>query len=851
MSGGYDHGAIEKKWQAYWEKNRTFHTPNPGDKDFDPKKPKYYVLDMFPYPSGSGLHVGHAVGYIGTDIVARKKRMEGFNVLHPMGWDAFGLPAEQYAIQTGQQPRQTTETNSANFRRQLKLIGLSYDWGREINTSDPKYYKWTQWLFLKLYEKGLVYQKEEWVWWCDDLKTVLANEEVINGRSERGNFPCIRKPLKQWVFKITAYADRLLQDLDLLDWPHSIKKQQQDWIGKSEGAEVMFQVEGTKVWITVYTTRPDTIFGANALVLSPEHPVTATLVKTGANKALNDYVAEALIKSERDRKSGDVKTVSGVETGAFAINPFIPESDKRHRIPIYVADYVLSGYGTGALMSVPAHDERDFAFAKHFNLPITTVVKPDDASIDPRETCYAGDGTLQNSFFIDGMRVPQAIERVIQEVEKRKIGKRSVKYKLRDWLFSRQRYWGEPFPLYTKADGSILPARYDELPITLPEMKDFKPSDDGSAPLARAKDWVYVKDPKTGEILQRITDTMPGWAGSCWYYLRFMDPTNDREWCADDAAKYWGMVDLYVGGASHAVMHLLYARFWHKVFYDLKLVPHPEPFKRLFNQGMVTAFAFKDKTGRLVTSDEAENRGNVWYRKGTDEEITRFITKMAKSLKNVTNPDDVIAEYGADTLRVYEMFMGPLDDEKPWTDEGIIGSSKFMSRVWNLVTAEKSSGGGEDTAKIERALNRCLKRIDDSFASFNFNTAVAAGMEFLNLAQDHASAMTKTQAEKFVLMLSPFAPHICEELWEKLGHKTSVAHEKWPQVDPNMLEEQTFELVIQVNGKLRKRVMVAKGLPEEEMKKLSLAQLGDSVDAAKIARVIVVPNRLVNVVVKG
>lgn len=854
----YSHELIESKWQEIWEKNHTFRTLLP---EVETSKPKYYVLDMFPYPSGSGLHVGHAAGYIGTDIIARKKRMEGYNVLHPMGWDAFGLPAEQYAIQIGQHPQKTTEINAANFRRQLKLIGLSYDWSREINTSDVSYYKWTQWLFLKLYEKGLVYEKEEPVWWCEDLKTVLANEEVINGRSERGNHPCVRRPLKQWMVKITSYADRLLEDLTLLDWPHSIKKMQQEWIGKSEGAEIDFQLENSKDSITVFTTRPETIFGITAIVLSPEHLLSRDLATKANNPNIGAYIDSAVNRSERQRKK-ETKEITGVFTQKYALHPLLNKNDPRARIPIYIADYVLSNYGTGAIMSVPAHNEHDFQFANIFNLPIITVIWPKESKPE-NSGCYEGDGVLKNSLFLDGKTTEEGRSIVIKEMEKLRIGKSRIRYRLRDWLFSRQRYWGEPFPLSYHQDGSVTPVSENELPVTLPEMSDFKPSDDGTSPLTRAKDWITYQDIETGEKLSRVTDTMPGWAGSCWYYLRFMDPHQTKECFSQEAVKYWQQVDLYVGGAAHAVMHLLYARFWHKVLYDIGLVPTPEPFKKLFNQGMITGYAYKDSTGRLIANDQVESHGQKWYSKNTGEEVQRFIAKMSKSLKNVVNPDDVIKQYGADTLRLYEMFMGPLDAEKPWSDEGITGCFRFIHRLWQLMIDDAGiirpqfnplyapSSNNQDTLIIEKALNRCLIRINDSFKNFNFNTAVAAGMEFINKAYEHPEAMNRSQGERFILMLSPFIPHLCEELWERLGHHGSLAHEHWPEVLSQYLEENTFELVIQQNGKTRKKLTVEKNLTEDELKKIACEQLHIDYNSETIAKIILVPNRLINVVIKS
>ncbi|MHB1220964.1 MAG: leucine--tRNA ligase [Gammaproteobacteria bacterium] len=852
----YKYAEVESRWQSYWEKNQTFRTFSLEESSGANSKPKYYILDMFPYPSGSGLHVGHAAGYIGTDIIARKKRMEGYNVLHPMGWDAFGLPAEQYAMQIGQHPKETTKINADNFRRQLKLIGLSYDWSREINTSDASYYKWTQWLFLKLYEKGLVYEKEESVWWCEDLKTVLANEEVIGGKSERGNHPCVRRPLKQWMIKITAYADRLLDDLEGLDWPNSIKKMQQEWIGKSEGAEINFKVMDSSESVTVFTTRPETIFGVTAIVLAPEHRLSSVLASK--NAAIQNYIENVINRSERQRQK-EVKESSGIFTGLYVLNPFMDESNSLAQIPVFIGDYVLNSYGTGAVMSVPAHNENDFQFSKAYDLPIIEVLEK-DLNTAP-DTFYEGNGKLINSGFLDGRDCSEARKLIIDEVEKRNVGKRCIRYRLRDWLFSRQRYWGEPFPLSYRKDGSVIPSHENELPITLPEMQDFKPSEDGASPLARVSDWVEYKDSSTGEQLSRVTDTMPGWAGSCWYYLRFMDPHETKECFSKKAVEYWQQVDLYVGGAAHAVMHLLYARFWHKVLYDVGLVPTPEPFKTLFNQGLITGHAYKDDTGRLVPSDQVEHRGKKWFSTVTGEEVERFVAKMSKSLKNVVNPDDVIEKYGTDTLRLYEMFMGPLDAEKPWSNEGITGSYKFINRLWNLFIDDldklkpqfairKNNPLSEKELIIERGLNRCLVRIDESFKNYNFNIAVAAGMEFINIAYEHSESMNRSQAERFILMLSPLIPHITEELWQQLGHAESLAYQKWPKVIPEYLEEATFELVIQHNGKMRKKVTVDKSLSDEEIKQLACTQLIIDFNSPNIVKMIYVPNRLVNIVVK-
>jgi leucyl-tRNA synthetase len=865
LSNAYQPAAIEPRWQQRWEAEGLFAARNPGEPGFDPGAPKYYVLDMFPYPSGSGLHVGHAVGYIGTDVVARRKRMEGCNVLHPMGWDAFGLPAEQYAIQTGKHPAETTAENTANFRSQLRKIGLSYDWAREVNTSDPRYYRWTQWLFKRLYERGLAYQSEVPVWWCEELKTVLANEEVINGRSERGNHPCVRRPLKQWMLRITAYAERLLADLDGLDWPESIKIQQREWIGRSEGARIRFGVGGLEgEGLEVFTTRPDTLWGATFMVVAPEHELLARLTTDDRRAEVEAYVAAAARKSEVERAEVD-REKTGVFTGCHALNPLMDPADPGARLPIFVADYVLAGYGTGAIMAVPGHDQRDFEYARKFDLPIREVVRPPEG-VDglAQGVCFTGDGTSVDSGPISGLPTPQAKLRTIELLVEAGAGEAQVTYKLRDWLFSRQRYWGEPFPLLHEDDGTITPVPDADLPVELPPMEDFSPSADGSAPLARASDWVGVTSPATGRPARRDTDTMPGWAGSCWYWLRFMDPSNDQAAFAPEAERYWGPVDLYVGGAAHAVMHLLYARFWHKVFYDEGLVSTPEPFQRLFNQGLITAFAYEDSTGRLVPNAEVEARGERFVRKDGDDELRQIVTKMAKQLGNVVNPDDVIAEYGADTLRVYQVFMGPLADSKPWNTRDIAGSRRFLERVWRLVVDEDGDDavrphlrvdqqGGTlegEAAELERFLNRALQRVDDSFKGFNFNTAIAALMSFVNEATRRADAVTRGQAERLLLALAPFAPHMAEELWSRLGNEGSVCVAPWPQVDARWLEDETVEIVVQVLGKVRGRIQVPADAPQAEIERAARAAVPQWLEGKQVVRTIVVPGKLVNLIAK-
>jgi leucyl-tRNA synthetase len=863
VSNVYDPQAIEPRWQSYWARTRTFRTPNPGDADFDGRRPKYYVLDMFPYPSGAGLHVGHPMGYIGTDVVARKKRMEGFNVLHPMGYDAFGLPAEQYAIQTGKHPAETTAVNIANFRRQMQLIGLSYDWERELSTADATYYRWTQWIFARLFDRGLAYQEEVPVWWCEALKTVLANEEVVNGRSERGDHPCERRPLKQWMLRITAYADRLIDELDEVDWPESVKTMQREWIGRSEGAQIDFAVAGhPDAKVRVFTTRPDTLYGATFCVLAPEHPLVKSLTTAAQRAAVEDYVRTAAAKSDLDR-TDLAKHKTGVFTGAYALNPLLDPSDPAARVPIWIADYVLASYGTGAIMCVPGHDERDFEFAKQYDLPIVRVVGAHAGDTGPIETCATAPGVAVNSPAWNGLPTAEAKKRATELLAQRGVGEAKVTYRLRDWLFSRQRYWGEPFPVYHHADGRTTRVPDSALPVELPAMTDFRPSDDGAPPLARVKEWVETTHPETGERVRRDTDTMPGWAGSCWYYLRFMDPLNTRAPFSQEAAAYWGNVDLYVGGTEHAVLHLLYARFWHKVLHDEGLVPTKEPFQRLFNQGMLTAYAYKDRTGRLVPADEVDASGEVPVLRATGEKVEQVVAKMSKSLKNVVNPDDVCREYGVDTFRLYEMFMGPLADSKPWNPRDVPGCRRFVERAWRLVVDEKGSepvranlvqpaaaplaGAALD---LERALAQALKRVDDSFAAFNFNTAVAALMQFVNEATKNVAELRRDQAERFVLALSPFAPHVAEELWQRLGHTTSVARAAWPTYDPAHLVADTIEVAVQVNGKLRGRVFVS---PEADAAALEAAARGEVAShlaSGTVRKVVVVPKRLVNFVVQ-
>jgi leucyl-tRNA synthetase len=854
----YDPRSFESRWQAHWEERGLFRAWNPGESGFDPARPKYYVLDMFPYPSGAGLHVGHPIGYIGSDIVARRKRMEGFNVLHPMGYDAFGLPAEQYAIQTGRHPAETTRSNIATFRRQLKALGLSFDWSRELATSDPAYYRWTQWIFARLFDRGLAYRTEVPVWWCEELKTVLANEEVINGRSERGGHPCVKRPLAQWMLRITAYAERLLADLEGLDWPEHVKAMQREWIGRSEGAEIDFAVAGRQELVTVFTTRPDTLYGATFLVLAPEHPLVAALTAPERRAEVEAYVRAAGAKSDLER-TDLAKEKSGVPLGTFARNPAYDAADPQARIPIWIADYVLAQYGTGAIMAVPGQDERDWEFAERFNLPIVRTVQPPAGFAGK---AYVGEGPAIHSPRWNGKGVAEARHAAIAWLEHTRQGRAKVTYKLRDWLFSRQRYWGEPFPVLHLADGTITRVRDEDLPVELPPMQDFTPSADGSPPLSRARDWVETQNPLTGQRARRDTDTMPGWAGSCWYYLRFMDPRNERAPFDSAIQAYWGSVDLYVGGVEHAVLHLLYARFWHKVLFDLGLVTTKEPFQRLFNQGLLTAFAYRDARGALVPADEVEARDGGFVRRASGERVESIVAKMSKSLKNVVNPDDVIAEYGVDTFRVYEMFMGPLGESKPWNPRDVSGSRRFLDRVWRLFVDEESdlpvredlrvaraSGAPQGEALVlERALNRTLARVDDSFQHFNFNTAIAAMMEFTNEATKRRAALTPAQAERFVRALAPFAPHLAEELWSRLGRREPLMRAGWPLPDPAYLVDDEIEVMVQVNGRLRARVKVRKDASARELEDCARGAASEFLARATVQKAVVVPGRLVNFV---
>ena len=800
----YDHKQVEKKWQQYWADNKTYRTTE------DPDKPKFYALDMFPYPSGQGLHVGHPLGYIATDILSSIKRKQGYNVLHPMGWDAFGLPAEQYALDTGNDPAEFTERNIQTFKRQMNDLGFSYDWDREINTTDPSYYKWTQWIFIQMYKKGLAYIDEVPVNWCPALGTVLSNEEVIDGLSERGNHPVERRPMRQWVLKITEYADRLLDDLDDLDWPESLKEQQRNWIGRSEGAQLTFEIEGTDETFEAFTTRPDTIFGATYAVLAPEHKLVQRITTPEQKEAVEAYVDSIKSKSDLERTELS-KEKTGVFTGAYAINPASGE-----KMPIWIADYVLASYGTGAIMAVPAHDERDYEFAKTFDLPIKEVVSGGNIE----EAAYTEDGTLVNSEFLNGLTKDEAIEKAINWFEENGKGEGKVTYRLRDWLFSRQRYWGEPIPMIHWEDGSITPVPEDELPLELPKTDNIHPSGTGESPLANIEEWVNVVDPETGMKGRRETNTMPQWAGSSWYYLRYIDPHNDEALADAEKMKEWLPVDIYVGGAEHAVLHLLYVRFWHKVLYDLGVVPTKEPFERLFNQGMILG------------------EGNI---------------KMSKSLGNVINPDDIVNSHGADTLRLYEMFMGPLDAAKEWTTEGVDGARRFLDRVWRLFMNEDGTLSdkvqGEQGGALEKVYHQTVKKVTEDYNNMHNNTAISQLMVFVNEAYK-VDRIPVDYAKGFIIMLSPVTPHLAEEIWQALGHDESLAYEPWPTYEESKLVDETVEIVVQLNGKVRAKMDVANDITKEELEKVALEndRIQEMLEGKTIRKVIAVPGRLVNIV---
>lgn len=797
----YDHQTIEKKWQKKWLDEKTFACDT---SDFS--KPKYYVLDMFPYPSGQGLHVGHPEGYTATDIIARKKRMEGYNVLHPMGWDAFGLPAEQYAIQTGHHPATFTKRNIDHFRSQIQSLGFSYDWDREINTSDPSYYKWTQWIFLQLYKKGLAYVDEIPVNWCPKLKAVLANEEVIDGKSERGGYPVIRKPMRQWVLKITAYAERLLDDLKLLDWPSSTIEMQKNWIGKSQGANVIFKIDGHDKEFTVFTTRCDTLFGATYCVMSPEHPFVDAITTPEQKEAVDAYKKVCATKSDLERTDLN-KDKTGVFTGAYAINPV-----NGVKVPIWISDYVLASYGTGAIMAVPAHDTRDYEFAKKFDLPIIQVLAGGDIS----KEAYTEDGVHMNSEWLDGLNKEDAIKKMLAWLEEHHCGEAKTTYKLRDWLFSRQRYWGEPIPIINMEDGTQRTVELDELPLELPATSNYQPNDNGESPLAHLTDWVNVEI--DGVKGKRETNTMPQWAGSCWYYLRYIDPRNNDALADPKLLEHWCPVDLYVGGAEHAVLHLLYSRFWHKVLYDIGVVPTPEPFHKLFHQGMIL---------------------------GSNGE------KMSKSRGNVVNPDEVVASHGADALRVYEMFMGPLESALPWSPKGLDGTRKWLERV-NRFYTEVAEITDSNDGKLDKVYNETVKKVSHDVDALRFNTAISQMMVFINEAYK-VKTIPREYAEGFVKMFSCFAPHLGEELWSTvLGHTDTIAYEPWPQFDESKLKEESVTVIAQVNGKVRGKFEMPVGSDEKSLQDgaLALQNVQRQLEGKEVKKIIVVKGKVVNIVAK-
>ncbi|MTI89114.1 MAG: leucine--tRNA ligase [Balneolaceae bacterium] len=840
----YKPGDIETKWQKYWLENKTFETPT------DTSKPKYYVLDMFPYPSGAGLHVGHPEGYTATDIIARYKRMNGFNVLHPIGWDAFGLPAEQYAVKTGTHPRTTTEKNINKFREQLQAIGFSYDWDREVNTTDPDYYKWTQWIFLKLYEKGLAYEDEVAVNWCPELGTVLANEEVVDGKSEVGGFPVVQKPMRQWMLKITEYAEQLLEELEELDWSESLKEMQRNWIGKSIGAEINFEVSGYDEQIKVFTTRPDTIFGATYMVLAPEHHLVDSISTDEQKEAVEAYKDEAAKKSDLDRQELS-KEKTGVFTGAYAINPANGE-----KIPVWIADYVLASYGTGAIMAVPGQDERDWEFAEKFDLPIIRTVQPDE---DFEGKAYTGEGPAINSGFLNGLNIVEAKKKTIEWLEEKGVGTKSVNYKLRDWLFSRQRYWGEPFPII-HVDGEPKPLPESELPVRLPEVDKYEPTGTGEPPLANAKDWVETTDPETGKKAIRETNTMPQWAGSCWYYLRYISPDFDGGPVDPDYENYWMPVDLYIGGAEHAVLHLLYARFWHKVLYDLGLVSTNEPFQKLVNQGMILGeMEYTNAEGEKLSDEQVEKKGDDFVLKGTDTKVEARAHKMSKSRGNVINPDHIIDEYGADSLRLYEMFMGPLEQVKPWSTKGVEGVNRFLNRVWRLLVDEDTGKIHSKVKDVEaqkkhlKPLHEAIKKVTEDIEGLRFNTAISALMIFVNEANGW-DVVPESVAKKFVKILNPFAPHITEELWRLLGHEETLAYKGWPEFNEEYLKEDAITYPVQINGKVRANISVPAEKAKDKDYVLAMAKEEEKVAKymadGNLVKEIFVPGRIVNLVVK-
>ncbi len=843
----YDPAKIEPVWQQRWDEEAVFRTPS--DPETLAARPKYYILDMFPYPSGSGLHVGHPEGYTATDVLARLKRMQGYNVLHPMGWDAFGLPAERAAMRENIHPAVITKRNTDNFRGQIKRLGFSYDWEREVNTSTADYYKWTQWIFLKLYDRGLAYISKQPVNWCPALGTVLANEEVKDGAYVETGDPVERRMMEQWMLKITAYAERLLDDLDDLDWPDGVKDMQRNWIGKSTGAEVTFEVADSGSRFEVFTTRPDTLFGATFCVLAPEHSLVEEIVTDDRRESVMSYVAAAAAMSEIARTS-DERDKSGVFTGAFAVNPV-----NGAKIPIWIADYVLAGYGTGAIMAVPGQDQRDWDFAEKFDLPIIRTVQP-PADFDGQ--AYVGQGPAISSDFLNGLDIDAAKARVIEWLEEEGSGRGRTQYKLRDWLFSRQRYWGEPFPIVRLEDGSVAAIPVEQLPVELPAVDEYRPTEDGRPPLARASDeWLAVTLPD-GRVGVRETNTMPQWAGSCWYYLRYIDPQNDAAPWDKAKENYWMPVDLYVGGVEHAVLHLLYSRFWHKVLYDCGLVSTKEPFQRLFNQGMILAYSYKDDKGKYFSPSEVEDRDGKFFARESGAALETQIEKMSKSKYNVVSPDDVIEQYGADAMRLYELFMGPLDQVKPWQMSGVEGVYRFLQRVWRLVVDEQSdalsarlvdaAAGSEP--ELERAAHKTIKKVIEDTEGMRFNTAIAQMMTFVNEATS-AKTLPRETVRDFLLVLSPYAPHICEELWSRLGEIDLIARAEWPRHDESLCVEDTITWIVQVNGKKRDSVDAPRETAKGEIEKLAMATEGAlrTLEGRAPKKVIVVPGRLVNIVV--
>ena len=847
----YPFESIEPKWQKYWDTHKTFKVTE--DEKY-PKEKRMYVLDVFPYPSAAGLHVGHPEGYTATDIYCRYLRMNGYNVLHPMGYDAFGLPAENYAIKTGTHPKTTTNANIQHFTQQIKSLGFSYDWDRCVSTCEPDYYKWTQWIFLQLYKKGLAYESETPINWCPSCMTGLANEEVKEGKCERCHSPVTHKTIRQWILKITDYADKLDKDLEGLDWPESVKAMQHNWIGKSTGAEVTFTVadkdgKPTEDKLTVYTTRCDTLFGATYMVVSPEHKIISKITTAEQEAAVKAYQEEAAKKSDLER-TDLAKDKTGVFSGSYAINPV-----NGKLIPIWIADYVLISYGTGAIMAVPAHDDRDWEFAKKFNLPIIEVLK---SEVDVQKQAWTQDGIHVNSEFLDGLNKKDAIAKMLEFLEEKKIGRKAINYKLRDWVFSRQRYWGEPIPLVHCPDCGTVPVPEEELPLTLPEVKSYQPTGTGESPLAAIDSWVNCKCPKCGKPAKRETNTMPQWGGSCWYYLRYLDPKNNDKFCSEKAEKYWMPVDLYIGGAEHAVLHLLYARFWHKVLYDCGVVSTKEPFQRLVNQGMITSFAFQRKDKTLVPVDEVEqNADGKYIEKATGAELEQIVAKMSKSLKNVVNPDDEIKAYGADSVRMYEMFMGPLTMSKPWSTQGIVGIHRFLEKVWSV--SEKPMSDIDITGKLQdkalisarKTFAQTIKKVTEDTATLNFNTAISQMMIFINEISK-LPEVPKAMWSDFVKVLSPYAPHLGEELWEKLGNKDTIAYVQWPTFNDDFTKDDTKEIVVMVNGKLRDKFEAAPGTADDTLKATAfeLPGIKKFTDGHEVVKCIVVKDKLVNIVIK-